>query len=91
MAEPIPHYAFSLHALRQLRRRGVTLEIVHQTMLGPEQRFPVTLRRDVLQSRATISGTRYLVRVFVDVGVDPPEVVTVYRTSKVSKYWRTDE
>ena len=27
-------------------------------------------------------------RVFVDVDRDPPEVVTVYRTSKLEKYWR---
>jgi hypothetical protein len=31
-----------------------------------------------------------LLRVFVDVDRDPPEVVTVYRTSKIEKYWRTD-
>ena len=30
----------------------------------------------------------YLLRVVVDVDRDPPEVVTVYRTSKVEKYWR---
>jgi hypothetical protein len=29
----------------------------------------------------------YLVRVFVDVDRDPAEVVTAYRTSKISKYW----
>jgi len=30
----------------------------------------------------------YLLRVFVDIDREPPEVVTVYRTSKVRKYWR---
>jgi hypothetical protein len=30
----------------------------------------------------------YLVRVFVDVDRTPAEVVTVYRTSKMAKYWR---
>lgn len=29
---------------------------------------------------------RYLVRVFIDVDRYPPEVVTVYRTSKIRKY-----
>ena len=33
-------------------------------------------------------GWRYLVRVIVDVDRDMPEVVTVYRTSKIEKYWR---
>ena len=32
----------------------------------------------------------YLVRVFVDIDRVPAEVVTSYRTSKVSKYWRDD-
>jgi hypothetical protein len=38
--------------------------------------------------RVTDVGKVYLVRVFVDVDRQPAEVVTVYRTSKVSKYWR---
>ena len=32
----------------------------------------------------------YLVRVFVDIDREPAEVVTVYRTSKIGKYWRTE-
>ena len=32
----------------------------------------------------------HLLRVFVDVGCEPPIVVTVYRTSKIAKYWRSD-
>ena len=38
-------------------------------------------------SISEISGP-YLLRVFVDLDRDPPEVVTAYRTSKVDKYWR---
>jgi hypothetical protein len=30
----------------------------------------------------------YLIRVIVDVDRKPAEVVTVYRTSKISKYWK---
>ena len=33
-------------------------------------------------------GKTFLVRVFVDVDRDPAEVVTAYRTSKISKYWK---
>ena len=32
---------------------------------------------------------RYLVRVFIDTDRRPAQVVTVYRTTKVKKYWRT--
>jgi hypothetical protein len=43
-----------------------------------------------LQSRLELEGTRYLVRVFVDVDRSPAEVITVYRTSKIDKYWRSE-
>jgi len=33
----------------------------------------------------------YLLRVVVDIDREPPEVVTVYRTSKIAKYWRTEK
>ena len=33
---------------------------------------------------------RYLVRVFVDIDRDAAEVVTVYRTSKINKYWSVE-
>ena len=36
------------------------------------------------------TGQEYLVRVFVDIDRDPAELVTVYRTSKIGKYWRTE-
>jgi hypothetical protein len=32
-----------------------------------------------------------LIRVMVDDTIEPPVVVTAYRTSKVHKYWREDE
>jgi hypothetical protein len=33
-------------------------------------------------------GKPWLVRVGVDVDRNPPEIVTVYRTSNVRRYWR---
>jgi hypothetical protein len=30
----------------------------------------------------------YVLRIFVDIDRNPPEVVTVYKTSKLEKYWR---
>jgi hypothetical protein len=32
----------------------------------------------------------YLVRVVVDSRAEPPKVVTVYRTSRIEKYWREE-
>jgi len=47
--------------------------------------------RDVAQSRVEYQGREYLVRVFIDVDRLPAEVVTAYRTSKIAKYWRSDQ
>jgi hypothetical protein len=33
-------------------------------------------------------GKMFLVRVIIDDGVDPAVVVTVYRTTKIEKYWK---
>ncbi len=71
-----------------MQRRGIGKEVVQQVLSVPEQMIDVRTGRVVLQSRATQEGRVYLVRVFVDVDRRPAEVITVYRTSKVSKYWR---
>ena len=34
------------------------------------------------------TGENYLVRVIVNDTVEPEKVVTVYKTSKIKKYWR---
>jgi hypothetical protein len=43
---------------------------------------------DVMQSRNIIGENQYLIRAFVDTEPNPPEVVSVYRTSRIVKYWR---
>lgn len=61
-----------------------------EILAAPEQRESIRVGRDVLQSRVMIGETQYLVRVFVDADRMPAEAVTVYRTSKVAKYWRDE-
>lgn len=88
--DPITDLAFSSHALAELRRRGLREDEIRRVVESPEQRFTARPGRDVFQSRshdATRDKT-YLIRVFVDVDLDPPRVVTAYRTSKIDKYWR---
>ena len=63
---------------------------VATVLQGSGQREEVRPGRCVYQSLFGLSEPQeqYLLRVFVDVDRTPPEVVTVYRTSKVAKYWR---
>jgi hypothetical protein len=90
MADPIRDWSMSSHAIREMRRRGIDQAIVRQVLAAPEHRAAIRSGRDVLQARIAFERKTYLVRVFVDVDRTPPEVVTVYRTSKIAKYWRDE-
>ena len=78
------------HAREQMRRRGVAEPTVAAVLKGPAQRMLVRVGRCVYQLIITDEQGRRprLLRVFVDVDRDPPEVVTVYLTSRIDKYWR---
>lgn len=88
MPEPIGDYTLTDHARLEMRRRGISEEVVREVLSQPDQRLPVRPGREVLQSRKDFGGKIYLVRVFVDVDRTPAQVVTVYRTSKIGKYWK---
>ena len=76
-----------------MNRRQISPDEVDSVLAAPEQIQFVRQGRDVYQSRieAGKPPQKYLLRVFVDVDREPPEVVTVYRTSKVTKYWRVSK
>lgn len=74
----------------EMTRRNIDKKIVEKVLTAPNQRESLRAGRDVLQSKIEIAGKEYLIRVFVDVDRTPPEVVTVYQTSKVEKYWRLE-
>ena len=90
--EPLSRYRLTDHANAQMKRRQIREENVANMLAAPEQVEMVRPGRYVYQSRVLLGEPpkTYLLRVFVDVDRKPPAVVTVYRTSKVMKYWRTD-
>ena len=88
MAEPVAEYVITPHAAFEMERRKITEGTVRDVLAAPEQRHAVRRGRDVLQSRVLFADKRYLLRVFVDIDRSPAEVVTVYRTSRIAKYWR---
>ena len=87
MAKPIEHWVLTPHALSELARRRIDQDTVMRVLRSPGQRYAVRRGRDVLQSLVEIGGKTYVVRVFVDIDRTPPEVVTVYRSSQIEKYW----
>lgn len=83
----------TLHAAYEIERRGLTEEIVRGVLENPEQREQLRPGRWVFQSRLDMGSPpkAYLVRVIVDTERSRSEIVTAYRTSKISKYWRDEE
>lgn len=79
----------SEHARSQAARRGLSEAQVLAVARAAEQRIEVRPGREIRQSRITEpgSGKLYLVRVVVDSGPEGGTAVTVYRTSKIDKYW----
>ena len=78
------------HARNEIARRELSEQLVHEVLATPGQCFEVRPGRLVYQSIVDMpdGGVRSLVRVFVDVDREPPEIVTVYRTSRIDRYWR---
>jgi len=79
----------SEHASEQASRRGLSEATVLEVARTPEQRVAIRPGREIRQSRITLpaGGRLYLVRVVVDTGPREDTVVTVYRTSRIDKYW----
>ena len=94
MSEPasITKYKLTDHAHGEMARRQITEADVTRVLAAPEQIETIRTGRAVYQSRlqALDPSKIYLLRVFVDLDREPPDVVTVYRTSKIEKYWRVE-
>ena len=82
-------YRISLHAQTEMERRGISLSLVESVLDHPQQ---IVLERDgrkAYQSQVDFgSGKVFLLRVTVADDINPTVVITVYRTSKIEKYWR---
>ena len=83
------HPRLSRHAIDEAGRREISLDLLETVIARPEQIFPLSALLAVYQSRVTDSaGKVYLIRAIVSTETAPGVVVTVYRTSKILKYWR---
>ena len=80
-------HRLSAHALVELARRGIPHELLEPVLAAPEQKVPELGDVVCYQSKVTMDGKIYLLRAMVNETADPPVVVTVYRTSKIEKYW----
>ncbi|MGA2052352.1 MAG: DUF4258 domain-containing protein, partial [Opitutales bacterium] len=77
----------SNHALAEMLRREIPQAVLEAVLETPEQIVPEISGVVCYQSRVTMNQKPYLLRVIVNETRQPPLVVTVYRTSKIAKYW----
>jgi len=85
----VPNFTYSRHAQEEMVRRGLPQALVDAVLSSPQQVLPEQNGRVAYQSQVDFGGgTIFLLRAIVVDTVDPAVVVTVYRTSKISKYWR---
>jgi hypothetical protein len=72
--------------------RGITEEMVMDILNNPAQVIPEDPDKEIYQSIMHFSeeGRNFLVRIFVNIIKVPNLVITVYRTSKIEKYWRDE-
>ena len=80
-------FELSLHAIEQMKIRGVSEEIIFEVLENPDRIDFESERQLIYQKIVLFDGLKqYLVRVFVNSDKIPNLVKTVYRTSKLSKY-----
>jgi hypothetical protein len=79
-------FTFSQHALDQMDSRGISKETVENILANPDQILTLD-DLTVFQQVVSKENPLFLIRVFVNMRKTPNLVVTVYQTSKISKYY----
>jgi len=83
-------FRLTAHALREMERRGLDRGLVEGVLERPQQVRAERQGREAPQSKVDFPEGEYLVRAIVGRRLDPPAVITVYRTRCIAKYWRTE-
>lgn len=82
-------FILSHHARLEMARRRIPLSLLEPVLQQPQQIVPEKRGRKAYQSQVDFGDGRiFLLRAIVEDDIDPAKVVTVYRTSKINKYWR---
>jgi len=82
---------FSKHAHEQMIRRNINYETVLSVVSQPDQ----TVADDedsaivICQSLIKEDKQMFLLRVFVNKNIQPNIIVTLYKTTKISKYYES--
>jgi len=87
--QPLINYQLTDHAREEAERRKIPLSVIAEIMTAPQQITDEKIGRKAYQSQHLFGDTLFLVRVIVEI-TSPLLVITVYRTSRIQKYWKRD-
>ena len=77
------------HARERLVERGIDIKLVRSALEKPDQIITMGKQKIIHKLyQETSRHKEYLLRVFIEDFEEEQVIRTVYRTSKVSKYWR---
>jgi len=85
-------FQLSQHAREEIERRQIPTDLLKSVLNEPEQIVKGRAGKKIYQSRIDFGdGAIFLLRVVVAHDVEPPLVVTAYRTSRIAKYWQSED
>ena len=80
-------YTLTIHAKEEILKRGISLDIIEETLISPLLVNEEPNNRKSYQKVFKSSNEKkYLIRVIVEVKNKELMVITAYRTSKINKY-----
>jgi hypothetical protein len=84
-------FVISKHAEEQMLRRSITYETVLKILSNPDQIISdnENLPTVIYQSLIKEENRLFLYRVIINKTKDPNVVITVYKTTKISKYYES--
>lgn len=77
------NFIFSKHASEQMELRNISQSVIEEILENPEQ---IKIEEDNKVYQSVVEKGRFLIRIFVNDKKSPKTVITVYKTSKISKY-----
>jgi Domain of unknown function (DUF4258) len=82
------NFSISKHAEEEMARRQISLEQVRSLMNHTDQIVEAHAGLVCYQCLSTKNGKPGLLRAIINDASNPKNIVTIYRTIKIKKYWK---
>jgi len=79
-------FLLSRHVKEQMERREIPEDLVMEVLRSPDQVISYEQYK-VYQKVFSLGQGQFLLRAFINDTKEPPILITVYKTSKLSKYY----